>query len=204
MAINYDKLASDLSLGRTSTINKLEKKKNDVDRYFYITSVFAQDEPISGNEEFKEAYKSFYVMRAAGLGQQHFEKYFELLDRRVNNLETILNELYEIKTLKQQNSLQFSFSTKLLHTLDNNLPIYDNQVKKTIGLPDTYNVQDSRYKKTKALLAYYENLKMIYRQLLEKTPIKKLIEDIRNHFKWTDQITDVKILDFILWVHSQK
>jgi hypothetical protein len=148
---------------------------------------------------------NIYVMSTAGLSQQHFEKYFELLDRRINNLETILNELYEIKTLKQQNSLQFSFSTKLLHTLDNNLPIYDNQVKKTIGLPDTYNVQDSRYKKTKALLAYYENLKMIYRQLLEKAPIKKLIEDIRNNFEWTaDQIGDVKILDFILWVHSQK
>jgi hypothetical protein len=114
MAINYDKLASDLSLSRISTINKLEKRKNDVARYFYITSVFAQNEPISGNEEFKKAYKSFYVMSTAGLSQQHFEKYFELLDRRINNLETILNELYEIKTLKQQNSLQFSFSTKLL------------------------------------------------------------------------------------------
>jgi hypothetical protein len=204
MTINYDKLACDLSLSRTSIINKLEKRKNDVYRYFYIASRFAQNEPISGNEEFKETYKSFYVMRTAGLSQQHFDKYFELLDRRVNNLETILNELYEIKTLKQQNSLQFSFSTKLLHTIDNNLPIYDNQVKKTLGLPDTYNIQDSRYKKTKALLAYYSNLKMIYRQLLEKAPIKKLIENIRDHFRWpADQIGDVKILDFILWVHSQ-
>jgi len=56
-----------------------------------------------------------------------------------------------------------------------------------------------------ALLAYYENLKMIYRQLHEKAPNKKLIEDIRDHFGWmADQIGDVKILDFILWVHSQK
>jgi len=116
MAINYDKLASDLFLGRTSTINKLEKRKNDVDRYLYITSVFAQNEPISDNEEFKAAYKSCYVMRTAGLSQQHFEKYFELLDRRVNNLETILNELYvrdqDLKTTKQPaiQFLQLSYS----------------------------------------------------------------------------------------------
>lgn len=206
MAINYDKLISDLSFSQASIINKLEKRKNDVDRYFYITSVFEQNEPISDNEEFKETYKTFYVMRTAGLSQQHFDKYFELLDGQVNNLERILNELYEIKTLKQQNSLQFSFATKLLHTVNNNLPIYDNQVKKTLGLPDPFKYSDnSRYKKTKAILTYYENLKMIYRQLLEKASIKKLIEDIRNKFGWTaDQISDVKILDFILWVHSQK
>ena len=205
MAINYKNIISDLSFSQASIINKLGNRKNDIDRYFYITSVFAQNKPISGNEEFKKTYKSFYVMSSAGLSQQHFDKYFELLDRRVNNLETILNELYKIKTLKQLNSLQFSFATKLLHTLDNNLPIYDNQVKKTLGLPDTYNFLDSRYKKTRALLAYYENLKMIYRQLLEKAPVKKLIEDISKKFGWTaDQINDVKILDFILWVHSQE
>ena len=205
MAINYDKLISTLSLSRDSIIDKLENRKNDVDRYFYIASVFAQNEPISGNEEFKETYKSFYVMRTAGLSQAHFDKYFELLDRREKNLETILNELYEIKTLKNQNSMQFSFATKLLHTLDNNLPIYDNQVKKTLGLLDPYNVQDTPYKKKKKLLAYYENLKVIYRQLLEEARIKKLIDDIRKYFGWTaSQINDVKILDFILWVHSQK
>jgi len=205
MAKNYDILISDLSLNLSSIVNKLGNRKDDIDRYFYITSVFAQNEPISGNEEFKKKYKSFYVMRTAGLSQQHFDKYFELLDRRENNLETILNELYEIKTLKNQNSLQFSFATKLLHTLDNNLPIYDNLVKKTLGLPDPYNVQDSPYKKTKKLLAYYANLKMIYRQLLAEAPIKRIIDDIRKKFGWTaNQINDVKILDFILWVHSQK
>lgn len=205
MAINYNKVISDLSFSQASIINKLGKRKNDIDRYFYITSVFAKNEPISSNEEFKETYKTFYVMRTAGLSQQHFDKYFELLDSRVNNLETILNELYEIKTLKQLNSLQFSFATKLLHTLDNSLPIYDNQVKKTLGLPDVYNIQDSPYKKTKKLLAYYANLKMIYRQLLAEARIKKLIDDIKKYFGWTaNQINDVKILDFVLWVHSQK
>ena len=38
MAINYDKLISDLSRSRDSIINKLEKRKNDVDRYFYCTN----------------------------------------------------------------------------------------------------------------------------------------------------------------------
>lgn len=206
MATNYDKLISNLSLSRDSIIDKLEKRKNDVDRYFYIASVFAQNEPISDNEEFKDTYKNFYVMKTAGLSQQHFDKYFEMLDEQVSNLERILNELYEIKTLKQQNSLQFSFATKLLHTVNNNLPIYDKQVKITLGLPDPYKYSDnSRYKKTRAILAYYENLKMIYRQLLENASVKKLIDDIRKNFGWTaNQINDVKILDFVLWVHSQK
>lgn len=205
MAINCQTFSSNVYRSKDSIINKLNNRLNDVNRYFHITSVFTQNKPISGNEEFKETYKTFYVMRSAGLSQAHFDKYFELLDRRENNLETILNELYEIKTLKQLNSMQFSFATKLLHTLDNNLPIYDNQVKKTLELPDPYNVQDSPYKKTKKLLAYYANLKMIYRQLLAEAPIKKLIDDIRKKFGWTaNQINDVKILDFVLWVHSQK
>ncbi len=205
MEINYDKLIADLVSSQASIINKLKKRENDAALYFYIKSVFAQNNPISNNTEFKEKYKSFYVMRTAGLSQQHFEKYFELLDRHETSLETILNELYVIKTLKQLNSLQFSFATKLLHTLDNNLPIYDNQVKKTLGLPAPYDYSDSNDKKMRSLLSYYEKLKKIYRQLLEKEPVKKLIGDIRKELGWTaEKINDVKILDFILWIHSQK
>lgn len=205
MEVNYASLISDLVSNQDAIVKKLKKREGDVALYFYINEVFAKNEPVSNNIDFRERYKSFYVMRTAGLTEEHFNKYFELLDKRVNNLETILNELYAIKTLKGLNSFQFSFATKLLHTLDNNLPIYDKLIKKTLGLPEPYKYQDSNDKKLRALLSYYENLKRIYAELLGKITVKQIIEEIREHFGWAaNEITDVKILDFILWVHSQK
>ncbi len=50
-------------------------------------------------------------------------------------MKTILEGLYHIPTRKKVKSLQFSFATKLLHTLDTSQPIYDSKVAELLDLP---------------------------------------------------------------------
>lgn len=73
-------------------------------------------------------------MDNAGLSKDIKCYFFYLLEKREANLEYILSELYEIPTLKGKNTMQFSFATKLLHTIDNDKPIFDSRVKSTLQI----------------------------------------------------------------------
>jgi hypothetical protein len=199
--IKYADVIAQLDASRDSIIESFKKRNDSIDLYFYITDTFRHNKSISANKEFREKYKSFYVMRAAGLTDEHFDKYFELLDKKESILKTILEALYVIKTRKNLHSLQFSFATKLLHTLDNNQPIFDQYIRKTLGLRQPYNYLDGKDQRIRALHSYYEDLKDIYQKLLAHVSIKNLIGIIRTEFDWPgSKITDAKILDFILWV----
>ena len=202
---DIDRIIQILKKNKSKIFDELNERSNDVELYFYIKKTFESNKQIDDNNEFKNKYRKFYVMNSAGLSQEHFNKYFELLNRREHNLKIILKALHKIKTLKNQNTFQFSFATKLLHTVNNKLPIYDKQVRKSVGLktPYNYNSNLNAEEKIQCLQDYYEKLKSLYRRLLNDHELKSLIKECRKKFKWErDQISDVKIIDYMLWANS--
>ena len=48
------------------------------------------------------------------------------------DLGRILRELYEKETLRKAKTVQFSFATKLIHTINPNRPIFDSKVKERL------------------------------------------------------------------------
>jgi hypothetical protein len=70
------------------------------------------------NPVFQFVFRSYYRIDSAGLTSAWKVRYFEFLSQRERSLQTILEGLYHIPTKKKVKSLQFSFATKLLHTLD--------------------------------------------------------------------------------------
>ena len=70
------------------------------------------------NPVFQFVFRSYYRIDNAGLTSDWKVRYFEFLSQRERSLKTILEGLYHIPTKKKVKSLQFSFATKLLHTLD--------------------------------------------------------------------------------------
>lgn len=146
---------------------------------------------------FEFVFKSYYQLNHGGLGDSLKNKYFELLNKKVSNLELILNSLYKISSLKNKKTIQFSFTTKLLHTLDDRLPIYDHEVGIVTGL----TVRGvSKRKKIESAKEIYIKLENLYFELLKNNNIKKVIKRFRKKFKLSyNQISDQKVLDFILW-----
>jgi len=127
-------------------------------------------------------------------------RYFKFLSEGECSLKTIMEELYHIPTKKKVKSLQFSFATKLLHTLDKSQPIYDSIVAELLDLP---------FKKGKdfaaninTCIAVYEELREAQRQLLFDESIKNQIAALKECYN--SKISDQKALDFLLWSAGKK
>jgi len=143
---------------------------------------------------------TYYRIDNAGLAYEWKVRYFELLSQRQSDLKTILEGLYRIPTLRNVQSLQFSFATKLLHTLDSRQPIYDSKVAKLLDPP---------FKKVKdfdtnvaACITVHEKLQKAQKQLLSDEGIRSQIAALKDRYR--SQICDEKALDFLLWSAGKK
>ena len=83
---------------------------------------------ITNDYVFQFVFRSYYRLDNAGLTSNFKTKYFELMEKNEVNLKEILSELYEFETLRNKKTIQFSFATKLLHTIDASNPIFDSKM----------------------------------------------------------------------------
>ena len=115
-------------------------KQDHVAPYVRICSQYNNQE--SNTAEFKSTYRKFYQLNAAKLSAEFCDSYFELLEEHRNNVElnveVIVNRLYELESnSKGTHAVHFSFATKLVHTVNNELPVYDSMVaayRRTYGV----------------------------------------------------------------------
>ena len=166
--------------------------------YEFLKTEFSKGD-ILENHIFQFCFRSFYGLDSAGLTEDFKNHYFKLLvnitpnDTILDDLKKIVNELYEIKNLKGSSSLQISFATKLLHTVDNSFPIYDSKVVALMGFknPPHYLTKDVRLEK---FVAQIEELRAFYNILSNQ---ENVIKKFDERFKTV--ISKEKKLDFILW-----
>ena len=164
--------------------------------YSFLKNEYAK-ENILNNLVFQFVFRSYYGLDNAGLSDEIKSRFFELLAQKQTNLELILLELYEIPTLKGKNTIQFSFATKLLHTIDNDKPLFDSNVEKSTNIKLRGSDKDT---KIRSRIEAYESLEKLYAKLKEDDKTKKLISKFRLKFKVNDEkISDTKVLDFIMW-----
>jgi len=152
------------------------------------------------NPVFQFVFRSYYRIDNAGLTSDWKVRYFEFLSQRECSLTTILEGLYHIPTKKKVKSVQFSFATKLLHTIDTSQPIYDSKVAELLGLPVKKSKDFTNNIKT--CIAVYENLREVQRELLSDDGIKKQVIALKEYYD--SQISDEKALDFLLWSAGKK
>ncbi|MFA6533935.1 MAG: hypothetical protein WCT37_02050 [Patescibacteria group bacterium] len=164
--------------------------------YLFLKDEYTKQN-ILNNFVFQFVFRSFYRMDSAGLSDEIKSCYFKLLANKQTKLEIILSELYKIPTLKNKKTIQFSFSTKLLHTIDNNLPIFDSEVGKIFNLKVSGKNEDE---KIASCIKIYDTLKVYYLELNNAEEIKEVISKFRQRFDVDiNKISNTKILDFIFW-----
>lgn len=187
---------SDETFDRLRDARLLDVKEESIRVYEWIEAHKEKPE----NPVFQFVFRSYYRLDNAGLTPGWKVRYFEFLKKRERCLKTILEELYDIPTRKKVKSVQFSFATKLLHTLDTSQPIYDANVAELLGLS---------VKKGKDFDANVNNCVVVYKQLREAQQqllsdegIKKQIAALKAGYN--TQISDEKALDFLLWNAGKK
>ena len=133
-----------------------------------------------------------------------------LFSRNEKRFDKILLDLYNVPPKK----LHLSFATKLLHTLNNKLPIYDSRVSGVLGLHQT-TFPNSVKKRIEQRTSIYNALSECFSKLLAESMIQDFLKEFRSqlkkradleHFSWqNDLISDEKLLDSALWaLHTVK
>jgi len=174
--------------------------------YFFITENFKKN---NLNEEFKKTFCKFYIMNGPmGLNNKQKKKFFKMLLEKENNLEKVFHNLYSIPGYGNSQKLHLSFGSKLLHTVNNNLPIYDKNISKVLMLSDPIQLGTLK-EKIQNRIFIYEGIRQNYKDFLENEEIKQYLKNIRkeiansaskDHFKWDDSlISNTKLLDSLLW-----
>ena len=173
-----------------------------VDVYSFLCNEFNRG-PVTGNHVFQFAYRYFYRLDTAGLTPEFMSAYFLLLERSRTQAEVdlrrLVRDLHSIRNRKGQQTLQFSFVTKLAHTVNHRYPIYATEIERVFGFRrlDSGKPFDDRLEK---FMGFYDRLSAIYTRILTG----HLLEGPRRAFRQTyaaspEKVPETKVLDFIFW-----
>jgi hypothetical protein len=117
--------------------------QESVDVYRFLGEQFERGS-VTENHVFQFVYRSFYLLDRAGLTDAFKKKYFETMEAargKSVDIRSLARAFFDVPNAKGQNSLQFSFATKLAHTIDNTYPLYDAKVA-TCFLFRATNIKD--------------------------------------------------------------
>ena len=109
---------------------------------------------------FHFVFRSFYRLDNAGLSDEIKVEYFNLLqetrDRDTFDFQLVCDRLYQLVNLRGQNTLQFSFATKMANIINDSRPIYDSEVASMFGFRTPYNYRSYSQRLTEYCNFYVE------------------------------------------------
>ncbi len=155
------------------------------------------------NTEFQAKYCKYWRLYGAGLSQSFRASYFELMEgirgRPIPNIGEVTSILYEVPSNKNgRKTIQFSFASKLLHTLDPHQPIYDSMVATfyRFSVPAPTKSFEARLR---SFLSFYDFLCTEYKNVLGNELLQQSITRFRHQFSLPSEYTDEKIIDTLVW-----
>lgn len=177
-------------------------KHESVDVYCFLKNDFINKD-VSKDRVFQFMFRNYYKMDGVGLTDEFKNEYFVILEKSKNahklDLESVNNYLYGL-TNPDRPSIQFSFATKLLNTVDDFIPIYDRNVAKvfTLSRPKAKTVSHR-------LMHYVEDHKFIkqsYDHILKHKMLNTSLTEFNLKFG-NRNISEIKKLDFIFWSYGK-
>lgn len=152
---------------------------------------------LSTDTEYQRRFVHYYRMRF--VSKEYRRAFFNLFERIKNDQSTSFEEIArELYLIDEKH--EFSFITKMLHTIDTSRPIYDSQVNAALKLR-TYQLDfEKRLKRDKEIL---DRISDQYRVLMSSPEVIELETEIDSKIS-PKTISSEKKLDFILWALGDK
>lgn len=176
-------------------------RRKDIDPYLNMAEIFNKGS-ISENDNYKAIYRKYWQLNAARLSDEYCGHYFKVMEdyRHIDriDIEDVVRALYEVPSNSKGKTIQFSFATKLIHTIDNTRPVYDSLVCDFYFLPQI----KSSWKYNKKLTVYtqaYNFLICEHKRVLNNNILSGSIGAFRECFGVPITYTDEKIIDTLLW-----
>ena len=164
-----------------------------MDKYKKILEMYNNQNIDLTSKEFKKCFNGFYRVRRNEKWQKVYYDYF---NKNRNNKNITFDEILDYMYYNTEgNMIEASFSSKMLSTINPNMPIWDRYVLKNLDIKVEGNTKEEKLIEAKK--AYKKILEDVNNKLKDEN-IKQAIKDFRYFFPEL-KFTDVKILDFILW-----
>ena len=151
---------------------------------------------ITEDTYYKSIFKDYYAMNK-GWNSRWDEQYFSLLERaKFHNNTTFTTVLYELH--KVTNRIETSFSSKLIATINPEMPVYDKWVRENLGLKEPYPAMPVKRRMLRFVTMYNE-LQPKVTGMIEDSKFEKLRTSFNQTFPQYEHFTDTKKLDLFLW-----
>ena len=135
--------------------------------------------------DFQKKFNGFYKVRR---NKNWRKEFYDLFEQNKNNKNISFDDIYD-ELLKKTGKREKSFVSKLVHTINNDSPIIDQNVLRGLGI------------KGNNPIAIFNNLETEYkRTLLPDAKAQNFFNDFDTAFPKAKLISDVKKIDFYLWV----
>lgn len=172
-----------------------------IDVYVFLSKRFGECD-VSKDRLFQFLFRSFYRLDSAGLTKEFKTEYFKMLQglrgADAVDLQALAQRFHEFPRLKGDKSLQFSFVTKLAHTISVSYPIYDDEVANAFAF--TKPASGEFQTRLARFLTFYAWLGSAYSTVLTNGLMSQTVQDFRTKFsEQVPYLADVKVLDFIFW-----
>lgn len=177
-----------------SILSKSDKLWDGMKRYKRIMdSLYWTD--VSTDRDFQRTFNDFFVMRSRK--SEYYAMFYQFLEQKKKEGTSFEETLDYLKGAEGR--LELSFSSKLIHVINPNRPIWDNNVAvQHFGLKLPGYGVDSSTRQTEIVRAYYEYCGRFYEYVdsSEGQAVIRLFDEKYPHTGFTD----VKKVDFIMWV----
>lgn len=175
---------------------QMEKMREGIELYSEIMNLFDQSDLNNPDDACRKAIDKFYIVRRMKKERKlYFYGFFEENKHNKDlNFETCLRYI-----LEKTNRIETSFCSKMLHTINPMMPIFDKNVRLNLGICSVPSIKD---KESQCNIAV-----RIYKQLADKYhdyfQTQGYLEAIRlfdyYYPEYSDKISPVKKIDFFLW-----
>ena len=122
----------------------LDRVKIGIDKYNWIMKR-VHEVDVSIDTEFQRVYNGFYRMRQRPSG--FYASYYTYLEQHKHNRELTFEDIVTY-LYRETSSIHASFSSKLLATVNPDMPIWDKFVLQNLGLRTPYHYESNRLQKT--------------------------------------------------------
>lgn len=161
-----------------------------IERYHFIMEKVRQVD-VSADEEFQKTYENFYTL---GRYPKEFRwDYFEYMER---NKDVKLSFAEALAYFQKYGTLEISFSSKLVHTLDPEQPIWDRNV--TDGHFGYKIPAHGTKERVQKALDRYERYKSDFFKYMASEDGRAIVRAFDEAFPQSG-LTDLKKVDFVLW-----
>lgn len=165
--------------------------------YINILSAIQQDNFVA-TPEFRKAFNGFYKVRQKSAAW--YDKYYGLMEEQRSANRSFRELLICLE--KINGTIDVSFASKMLASVDPLLPIWDKYVLQNLGLLKRWEKMAGKEKMVRIDEAerIYEEIKFWYRAFICSKDGKACIaafDSAMPHYK--EKLTEVKKIDYLLW-----